>query len=103
VEANAMTTPTLEEKPHTWPVIPGLTYRQLDHWCRVGYLKVPGRGHGFRREWPDEEVRVATVMTRLVQAGLSPAVAHDVARQGGRLAQIAPGVWIAVFEGATDE
>ena len=60
-----------------------ITYRQLDHWTRAGYLKpiTPG-GSGNPRDWPPEECRVATAMGALVKAGLMPAAAHDIARTG---------------------
>lgn len=73
----------------------GATYRQLDHWCRRGYLHPDGEGlgQGRPRTWPPEEVRVVAVMVRLVAAGISPTVAAEVAR--GR-PDIAPGVRIEV-------
>lgn len=63
----------------------GITYRQLDHWVRAGYLK-PEReqeGSGYWRHWPEEERRVGREMGQLVQAGLIPAVAHRIARDHG--------------------
>lgn len=73
----------------------GATYRQLDHWCRRGYLRPAGEGlgQGRPRTWPAEEVRVVAVMVRLVAAGLAPPVAAQVAR--GRV-DIAPGVRVEV-------
>lgn len=72
----------------------GITYRQLDHWTRAGYLRpVPmggaGRaepvdegGSGHWRDWPDEELHVARMMGLLTEAGVIPEVAHKVARNG---------------------
>ena len=71
----------------------GATYRQVDHWARRGYLRVNSRGHGVLRHWSDEEIRVATVMARLVAAGLTPAAAHTAARGRSR---IGPGVYVLV-------
>jgi hypothetical protein len=61
----------------------GLTYRQLDYWTRVGYLRAadPTPGTGQAREWPEMEVVVAALMLRLLQAGLVLAVAARVARE----------------------
>lgn len=77
----------------------GATYRQLDHWCRRGYLK-PGRrdygwgtGSGVPRVWPEPEIQVAVTMARLVRAGLTPAAAEKVAR--GEF-DLAPGVRVEV-------
>lgn len=69
----------------------GITYRQMDHWCRQRYLRVdnPDPGSGRRRIFPPEEVRVVSVMARLVKAGLSVEGAHRAARNDGVLA---PGV-----------
>lgn len=75
----------------------GISYRQLDYWVRRGYLR-PGNadlGPGFRRTWDDDERRVATLMARLVRAGVSVEAAHRVARAGGSL-ELAPGVRVEV-------
>jgi hypothetical protein len=62
----------------------GITYRQMDHWVRLGYLQ-PGEGHGsgHARQWTRTELGVARDMGLLVKAGLLPAAAHRAAR-GGR-------------------
>jgi MerR-like DNA binding protein len=59
----------------------GITYRQLDHWCKAGYLHVSSKGSGTPRDWPHREVKVARFMARLVTAGLTPKAAAEVARQ----------------------
>ena len=60
----------------------GVTYRQLDHWTRAGYLHDdrtrPGSGH--HRTWSDTELQVAERMGRLVRAGLTLHAAHKAAR-----------------------
>jgi DNA-binding transcriptional MerR regulator len=60
----------------------GITYRQLDHWSRIGYLKPsnPDCGSGRRRDFPMAEVTVARRMALLVNAGLTLKTAHRVAR-----------------------
>lgn len=61
----------------------GLTYRQLDYWTRVGYLRPvdPTPGSGGAREWPELEVEVAGVIVRLLRAGLRLDVAARAARE----------------------
>jgi hypothetical protein len=97
----------------------GITYRQLDYWCRQGWLKptlvlddgthAPAGefGSGVPRRWPWSEITVALLMRRLIAAGFTPAAAavtarrvvdrDDVTVSGDlRLAELAPGVWIGV-------
>jgi DNA-binding transcriptional MerR regulator len=65
----------------------GLTYRQLDYWCRQGYVKPAweSKGSGHPRCFTLEEVRVVTTMAKLVSVGIAPASAHYAARHNGRL------------------
>ena len=69
----------------------GMTFRQMDWWCRKGWINAdnPDPGSGARRLFPAEEVRVAAVMAALTKAGVSASAAHRAARNGGLLA---PGV-----------
>lgn len=69
----------------------GMTFRQLDWWCRQGWIRAdnPDPGSGKRRSFPPGEVEVAATMTALVKAGVSASAAHRAARNGGLLA---PGV-----------
>lgn len=63
----------------------GISYRQLDHWTRLGYLHPVlrrGPGIGRPREWPEYELATAAAMGRLVRLGLSLELAHRVARRG---------------------
>ena len=56
----------------------GPSYRQVDHWTRLGYLKaVEGFGTGHARRWPVLERDVAAMMHRLAAVGIPPKVAHD--------------------------
>lgn len=66
----------------------GLTYRQLDYWCRRGYLRptLPTPGSGCRRVFSLYEVGVAALMIRLVGAGVTVEGAHRAARDDGWLA-----------------
>jgi hypothetical protein len=62
----------------------GLSYRRLDHWTRLGYLRTdrPCPGSGFARTWPRAEVDVARRLARLADAGILPERAVPVARGG---------------------
>lgn len=71
----------------------GATYRQLDHWCRRGYLAPGTPGTGYVRDWPESEIRVAALMVKMTAAGIPPKVAEKVARAGGNL-EVGPGVWV---------
>lgn len=59
--------------------LPGLTYRQLDHWLTKGYLRASGR-QGRLRTLSPREVRVLRLMFQLVDAGVSPEQAVKMAR-----------------------
>lgn len=66
----------------------GVTYRQLDHWVRRGFLR-PARalpGSGVTRLWSSAELKVARRMALLVDAGLTPETAERAARNGGVIA-----------------
>jgi len=73
----------------------GATARQIDHWTRSGYLLADNAncGVGYRRTWPDTELIVARLMFRLTQSGLSPEVAHTVARGES---EIGPGIFVFI-------
>lgn len=79
----------------------GPTYRQLEHYVRRGYLKPDVKPLGGERDpwsWSPAEARVAIDMGRLVNAGLRPAVAIQVARhRSGGPVVLAPGIIISVF------
>jgi hypothetical protein len=57
----------------------GISYRQLDHWSKEGYL-LPKTGEGSQREWPDQEIRIGRMMSRLVAIGISPSRSAYYAR-----------------------
>lgn len=99
------------------PVTPAEpTQRQLDYWTKRGYLRpqVVSPGSGVAREWPIREREIARLMKRLVDAGLTVALAARVARQhtqhrglagspgwtlSGTSHRIAPGVDVQVLLG----
>lgn len=56
----------------------GVTYRQLDHWARKGYLGATAQdthGSGNARDWTLPEAAKVERMALLVRAGMSPASA----------------------------
>jgi DNA-binding transcriptional MerR regulator len=59
--------------------ITGLTYRQLDYWARMGYVK-PGMANIRERDWQESEVRVAKIMARLIEASIEIKKAARIAR-----------------------
>lgn len=66
----------------------GITYRQVDYWTRLGWLRPPEPtpGQGAQRYFPPAEIRVAAIMSALVRAGVEPGAAGMAARTawGGR-------------------
>lgn len=65
--------PRIEDSMH-------ISYRQLDHWCRAGYLQ-PVYGDGAQRVWPETEIRVGRMMSHLVAIGIKPEKAASYARE----------------------
>lgn len=60
----------------------GATYRQLDHWARKGYLNIDQEvATGIPRDWPMEEVRVAEIVVKFINAGMNLNAAFTYARQ----------------------
>ena len=82
----------------------GLTYRQIDHWTKQGYLKPAGStsGSGHPRQWSGEELRVARVMVQLLAAGFTVTAAHDVARRGPGAHDLGDTVRVVVREGVNE-
>ena len=88
--------------PDSTPEELGITYRQLDHWSRLGYLEPErewrgrARGPGSMRQWPPGELEIARRMGRLTAAGIPPSLAASFARDSWPRGEIAPGIWIEV-------
>lgn len=57
----------------------GISYRQLDHWCKEGYL-LPDGGNGTQRVWSDTEIKIGRMMAHLVAIGMTPGKAAIYAR-----------------------
>lgn len=64
--------------------MPGLTYRQLDHWLSRGYVRrAPSSkaGSGNERYLTPREARILHVMFELVKDGVNPEQAAKMARR----------------------
>lgn len=63
----------------------GATYRQIDHWTTLGYLRASrgtsNPGSGNPRTYTPREIEVAEAMTALVHQGVDPKVAARLARR----------------------
>jgi DNA-binding transcriptional MerR regulator len=61
----------------------GLTYRQLDYYCAMGYLAPaedePGSGHP--RRYSEDQVRIAVLIKKLLDAGFTVSAAATLARE----------------------
>jgi hypothetical protein len=57
-----------------------ISYRQLDHWCKEGYLLPEGGEDGTQRSWPEIEIKVGRMMSHLVAIGMTPGKAAVYAR-----------------------
>ena len=75
-----------------------ISYRQLDHWSRSGYLRPvqDGNGPGHGRCWPAIEAEIARRMARLAAAGFELGAAARFARDLWPAAEIAPGITLSV-------
>lgn len=84
----------------------GVSYRQLDHWCRRGYLRPlqATPGSGCARIWPAPERDVALLITRLQSVGVELSTAARIARSmadsGADRAELGGGVFISIDRGA---
>mgnify|MGYP000332327782 CR=1 FL=1 len=61
----------------------GLTFRQIDHWCRREYLIPLPReveSSGVPREFPSGELQIALRMRDLINCGFTVPVAAKLAR-----------------------
>ena len=60
----------------------GITWRQLDHWTRLGLVRTEERikASGYRRTYVMPEVHIMWVMGRLVRNGFDPSRAAKIAR-----------------------
>lgn len=90
----------------------GVSYRQLDYWDRTGLLSpsvTASSGSGSQRLYGDADVRVLTLIRRLLDAGCSVAGVRGILaglRDGGGQvtvpaewkAEVGPGVWISVTD-----
>lgn len=75
--------------------IAGITYRQLDYWCRIGLVEpslAAAKGSGSQRLYTDLDLRVLLVIGHLLRSGAS----LGAMRRNGlvdRLRALDPDVW----------
>jgi DNA-binding transcriptional MerR regulator len=58
---------------HQLTIVADLTYRQVDHWTRAGYLRTvddPMPGSGNHRAYDDDQIAIAVQLSRLTKAGI---------------------------------
>jgi DNA-binding transcriptional MerR regulator len=83
----------------------GVSYRQLDYWCRQGYLRPTDAtpGYGTARVWPAAERDVALLITRLQSVGVELSTAARIARSMADSdtdrAELGGGVFISIDKG----
>jgi len=70
----------------------GITYRQMDHWIRRGYIAASCPGSGHEREITERQAAIAKHMGELTKAGMKPAAAAQYARDlvNGHQPQLGP-------------
>ncbi|HJQ00112.1 MAG TPA: MerR family transcriptional regulator [Jatrophihabitans sp.] len=62
----------------------GLSYRQVDFYCRTGYLRTIGEGHpgnGYARRFSVAEANIAVFIKQLLDTGFTAAAAAALARE----------------------
>lgn len=61
--------------------VTGITYRQLDHWCRMGYVDLLNRtpGSGSPRHFTDAQLSHLATVKALVDAGINTRTAAHIA------------------------
>ena len=81
---------------------PGLSYRQLDQWCRAGVIApaVGALGSGSRRRFHAEQVRIVRLLSELSALGASYRAMAQAALEAGALPEQAwQGVVLVSVEG----
>lgn len=95
----------------------GVTYRQVDHWVRQGWVeprfwrkggdRADEGKSGYVRDFTDHEQQVIIAMGRLTGAGIRAEVAARVARsmvdQGHWTVRLERGVVITLEDGTTEQ
>lgn len=71
----------------------GVTYRQLDHWIRQGYIHAEAPGSGNPRQLSSHETKVLRHMAALVNAGVDAGRAATYARRLARGRAVKLGPW----------
>lgn len=70
----------------------GITYRQLDYWCRCGWLgdSLRWRGSGNFRTFTEAQAALIHVTARLIYAGFTASAAVRIAKEIDGLADYSP-------------
>lgn len=71
-------------------LVPWISYRQLDYWCRQGLIRSKANGSGSVRRFEPDEERVLVVMAHLVRAGFPARLASAVARKACEMSETGP-------------
>ena len=68
---------------------PGVSYRQLDYWCRTGIIEpvVEARGSGCHRRFSPEQVRVVALVAQLSALGAEGPALQRAAREASMLSE----------------
>lgn len=80
------TTPPLLRTSYEVARLARITYRQLDHWTRKGWV-VPIEEHtgsGVPRHFTNDETEHVRIMAELVHAGFAPVDAYMITQWGER-------------------
>lgn len=59
----------------------GMSFRQIDHWTRSGYLISEASGKGRNRYWTEDEYFIAMEMSQLIRSGFTVEAAAMLARK----------------------
>lgn len=99
----AATTPTGPTSAQLVDAIPGLTYRRLDYWVRLGYLGEVDvddldlqPGHGYQRHYSAEQVLMVRHLAHLTWS------AHIELERASRMAREAKRIWSGEWQWLTD-
>lgn len=80
---------------HVIDNVRGLTYRMLDYWTRLGYVRTvsdPEPGSGRPRFYDPADYPMLRRAVLLMGAGLKAELAFKLARRD--TSEIAPGIWV---------
>ena len=67
--------------PEVVEKVPGLTYRRLDHWCRIGLVvpMIEADGSGTHRRFSESDLRMIRIIVYLRRFGMNLKILNEVA------------------------